>query len=220
MTQRAVSGLPHGSVAKNLPPMQEMWVWSLGWEDPPGGGNGNPLQYSCLENSMDQGAWWAAVHEVAKSQTQLSMHTLCYGAVSNFPAYIKFAFYVEDIIYHGYLDMGKMPFPYPSWISRVYCIIICFDKKLIPRFSYFLHCELCFYPLPERRCCTFPAGVPQQVLGMFVYWSPSSLSAWATWWCLDQPSPGWSASFFYCGLWDRGYILYMLWSKKCWKVPL
>ena len=36
-----------------------------------GGGNGNPLQYSRLENSMDRGAWWAAVHGVAKSQTQL-----------------------------------------------------------------------------------------------------------------------------------------------------
>ena len=32
----------------------------------PGGGNGNPLQYSCLENSMDRGAWWATVHEVIK----------------------------------------------------------------------------------------------------------------------------------------------------------
>ena len=32
-------------------------------------GNGTPLQYSCLENPMDGGAWWAAVHEVAKSQT-------------------------------------------------------------------------------------------------------------------------------------------------------
>ena len=31
----------------------------------PGGGNGNPLQYSCLENSMDRGAWWAIVHGVA-----------------------------------------------------------------------------------------------------------------------------------------------------------
>ena len=38
----------------------------------PGGGNGNPLQYSCMENSMDGGAWWATVHGVAKSQTQLS----------------------------------------------------------------------------------------------------------------------------------------------------
>ena len=38
----------------------------------PGEGNGNPLQYSCLENPMDRGAWRAAVHGVAKSQTQLS----------------------------------------------------------------------------------------------------------------------------------------------------
>ena len=35
-------------------------------------GNGTPLQYSCLENPMDGGAWWAAVHGVAKSQTRLS----------------------------------------------------------------------------------------------------------------------------------------------------
>ena len=49
--------------------MQETWIQSLGWEDPRGEGNGNPLQYSCLENSMDRGAWWAIVHEVAKSQT-------------------------------------------------------------------------------------------------------------------------------------------------------
>ena len=38
----------------------------------PGEGNGNPLQYSCLENPIDGGAWWATVHGVAKSQTQLS----------------------------------------------------------------------------------------------------------------------------------------------------
>ena len=36
----------------------------------PGVGNGNPLQYSCLENSMDRKAWWATVHEVAKSWTR------------------------------------------------------------------------------------------------------------------------------------------------------
>jgi len=38
----------------------------------PGGGHGNPLQYSCLENPMDRGAWRATVHGVAKSWTQMS----------------------------------------------------------------------------------------------------------------------------------------------------
>ena len=40
-----------------------------------GEGNGTPLQYSCLENPMDGGAWWAAVHGVAKNRTQLSDFT-------------------------------------------------------------------------------------------------------------------------------------------------
>ena len=44
----------------------------------PGEGNGNPLQYSCLENPMDGGAWWATVHEVAKSQTRLSNFTFTF----------------------------------------------------------------------------------------------------------------------------------------------
>ena len=52
--------------------MQEMWVQSLGQKDSPGGGQGNPLLYSCLENPMDRGAWWATVHGVKKSWTQLS----------------------------------------------------------------------------------------------------------------------------------------------------
>ena len=46
-----------------------------GSESSPGEGNGNPLQYSCLENPMDGGAWWVTVHRVAKSQTRLSGFT-------------------------------------------------------------------------------------------------------------------------------------------------
>ena len=46
-----------------------MWVRSLGWEDPLE--TGNPLQYSYLENSMDRGAWWAAVYRAAKNWTRL-----------------------------------------------------------------------------------------------------------------------------------------------------
>ena len=44
----------------------------------PGEGNGTPLQYSCLENPMDRGAWWAAVHGVARSRTQLSDFTFTF----------------------------------------------------------------------------------------------------------------------------------------------
>jgi len=55
--------------------MRETSVRSLGWEASPGEGNGNPLQYSCLENPMDGGAWWATVHGVTKSQTRLSDFT-------------------------------------------------------------------------------------------------------------------------------------------------
>ena len=49
---------------------------------PVGEGNGNPLQYSCLENSMDGGAWWATVHGVAKSRTQLSDSTFFLSIVT------------------------------------------------------------------------------------------------------------------------------------------
>ena len=52
--------------------MQETRVQTLDGEDSPGERNGNPLQYSCLENSMDRGVWWATVCGAAKSQTQLS----------------------------------------------------------------------------------------------------------------------------------------------------
>ena len=43
-----------------------------------GEGDGTPLQYSCLENPMDRGTWWAAVHGVSKSQTQLSDFTFTF----------------------------------------------------------------------------------------------------------------------------------------------
>ena len=51
-------------MVKNLPAMWETWARSLGWEDSPGEGNGNPFQHPCLENSMDREAWQAIVCEV------------------------------------------------------------------------------------------------------------------------------------------------------------
>ena len=53
-------------MVKNLPALQETQVQYLGQEDPLEKGIGNPLQYSCLENSMDRGAWQAIGHGVAK----------------------------------------------------------------------------------------------------------------------------------------------------------
>ena len=59
-------------VVKNLLATQEILGLIPGSGRFPGVGTENPLQYSCLENSMDTGAWWATVHGVAESQTQLS----------------------------------------------------------------------------------------------------------------------------------------------------
>ena len=53
-------------MVKNLLAMGETQVRSLGQEDSPGEGNGNPLQYSCLENSTDRGAWQATVQKGCK----------------------------------------------------------------------------------------------------------------------------------------------------------
>ena len=70
-------GFPGGSMVKNLPANagdtgNEGLIPGLGKS--PGEGNGNPLQYSCLENPMDRGAWQAAVHGVEKSRSRLSTH--------------------------------------------------------------------------------------------------------------------------------------------------
>ena len=69
-----------------------MLVPSLGQEDSPGGGRGNPLQYSCLENPMDGGAWQATVHGVTGSDmTEVTEHT------HTFP--LAFFFFALKIVY-------------------------------------------------------------------------------------------------------------------------
>ena len=68
-------GFPGGTVVKN-PPANAGATEAVGSIPgpgrSPGGGNGNPLQCSCLENSMERGAWQATAHRVTKSRTQLS----------------------------------------------------------------------------------------------------------------------------------------------------
>ena len=64
-------GFPGGSDGKESACSAGDWGLIPGSGRSPGEGNGNPLQYSCLENSMDRGVWLVSVHEVAKSRTQL-----------------------------------------------------------------------------------------------------------------------------------------------------
>ena len=64
-----------------------LFILFMGLSRKEGEGNGNPLQYSCLKNPMDSGAWWAAVHRVTQSQTwlkRLSMHA-CIGEGNGTP---------------------------------------------------------------------------------------------------------------------------------------
>ena len=70
MKIHVIMGFPDGSVVKNPPAMQETWVDSGSIPESgrsPGEGNGYSLQYSCLENPMDGGAWQAVVHGIAQS---------------------------------------------------------------------------------------------------------------------------------------------------------
>ena len=77
-----MGGFPSGAEIKNLSTVAgdaEDMGSIPGWGRSHGGGHGNPLQYSCLENQLDRGACWGTVHRVAKSATRLkriSMHAL------------------------------------------------------------------------------------------------------------------------------------------------
>jgi len=67
-----LTGLPGAQMVKNVPAMREIWVQSMGWEDPLEEGvatNSSILAWRIL---MGRGAWWGTVHGVTKSQTRLS----------------------------------------------------------------------------------------------------------------------------------------------------
>ena len=66
-------GLPHSSVGKESACNAQDMGLIPGSGRSPGEGNGSPLQYSCLENPIDRGAWWAIVHSVGKNKTKLDV---------------------------------------------------------------------------------------------------------------------------------------------------
>ena len=97
---------------KRLPAIWETWVPSLGSGRSPGEGNGNPLQYPCLENSMDRGAWWATVagsqrvgHDWATSLTHYLM-SFPGGASSKEPA-CQFRRYKRQVLSLGWEPLKK-----------------------------------------------------------------------------------------------------------------
>ena len=105
----------------------------------PGGGHGNPLQYSCLVNSMVRGTWWATVHRVTKSRTQLkqlNMHacTYIYDSLKKLTEFLLVKFLISR---HGNLN-----FTY-SYIMKCYsCFFIHLKNTktgiLCAVFAYFL----------------------------------------------------------------------------------
>ena len=91
-----------------------------GWGRSPGGGHGNPLQCSCLENPMDLGAWQATGHRVAKSQTELkwqhSTHVYGRKAFLYFEAKSKWDFW-----YRGYLTWNGKRHTMPCSVGPTLC---------------------------------------------------------------------------------------------------
>ena len=83
----------NGSVVKNPPANAGDFSLIPGLGRVPGGGNGNLLQYSCLKNPMDRGAWWATGNRVAELDMteQLSAHTCVMSGQQDF---LKFSFFV------------------------------------------------------------------------------------------------------------------------------
>ena len=84
MSSPSVEGLPKVTLVVQNPPANVGDAGSIpGWGRSPGSRHDNPLQYSCLENPMDRGAWWATVHGVSKSQTELKRLRTASSIMSN-----------------------------------------------------------------------------------------------------------------------------------------
>ena len=90
----------------------------------PGGGNGSPLQYSCLENPMDRGAWQATVHRVAKSRTRLKWLSITHAKCVHVCLHLKFFKWGETVFKplptmvktekHGAIIFFKSKFKFPQ----------------------------------------------------------------------------------------------------------
>ena len=97
-----------------------------------GEGNGNPLQYSCLENPMDRGAWWATVHAVAKSRTRLSVFTF---TLNDSSMTSKFQYYCQN----EYKCIRKLRYSVILNYARLKSFLIFFKVKF---FTFYFILEI------------------------------------------------------------------------------
>ena len=125
----------------------------MGWEDSPRGGHCNPLQYSCLENPMDRGAWRTPVHRVTKSQKglkRLSMHagcccsvaqpcrTLCDPMDCSTPGFLSFT------NSQSFLKLMSIELVMPSNLL-VLCRPLLHLPSILPSTGVFSNCKLLLY---------------------------------------------------------------------------
>ena len=130
----------------------------------PGIGNGNPIQYSCLDNSMDRGTWWVTVHGVAKSMTWLSTHTHThthkyhYNPIHN-SKWIQFSHsVVSDSLWPHGLQHARFPCPSPT--SGAY-------SNSCP-LTQWCHPTISFSVIPFSSCLwSFPASRSFQMSQFF-----------------------------------------------------
>ena len=96
----------------------------------PGEGNGNPLQYSCLENPKDRGAWWATVYGVAKSRTRLSDFT----SLRLFWFGLRFYIYSNSLLKNKFLTFATVLYVPEVIVSLLQCMKIApswFSRSII-----------------------------------------------------------------------------------------
>ena len=122
----------------------------------PGEGNGNPLQYSCLENPMDGGAWWATVHVVTKSRTRLSDFTF---TLNDSSMTSKFQYYCQN----EYKCIRKLRCSVILNYARLKSFLIFFKVKFFTFFLYWkftLRLLLLFIRLHETPKIDYKITIP------------------------------------------------------------
>ena len=135
----------------------------------PGEGNGNPLQYSCLENPIDGGAWWATVHRVAKSRTQLSdfTHSYPYQLLSYMLSHVVVAvhprrcsgIYVTSQHCSGHIQTLQMSKVFMQYIPQTMNPSLIIPHNVVS-LGQFLHILVpCSFSLQEHLCSSLPIQV-------------------------------------------------------------